>query len=472
VHRSGICSFCNQQHNFEELSKDNAEASKQIAFEWLENFEKETAYLQGKPFSFKLSIRIRNPIFASEECVENVSESIDKYFEFLNEDLVIRFDSIQTKLDQLNTYFQTKLKELKRKCQDSYAAVTDKANESLTKYRLFIDKFRSQSDEANAHAIELIKHSSEIKVLMEKLRDFPNSVSFEASSWEPDQECIGHLSGDLMLGHTFQRRTPLLYNLKKKMRMPSGMCTLSDNRLLICDTKSAELVQMDTNFDIVSRIKTIGSKVLLQPTSVCTDEVDNVYITDSTNSLIINCDVNFKMIKHVVGTPGRGKLQFDCPKDICFFNDWVFVLETGNKRVQVLTPDCQFEKFIYLYTKPYSEDAADLMASPCKIAVSANTVAVIDEWRYIRLYTFEGSLKQVIDISNAGYVQSLCFVNFYLFAHSSNGRLFCFTNIDSSDWQELFDRSINDCREYSDRIAYFNKKLVISFGYDRSLVTF
>ena len=73
--------------------------------------------------------------------MENVTESIDKYFEFLNEDLVIRFDSIQMKLDQLNTYFQTKLKELKQKCQDSYGTITNKANDSLKKYRLELQDF-------------------------------------------------------------------------------------------------------------------------------------------------------------------------------------------------------------------------------------------------------------------------------------------------------------------------------------------
>ncbi len=61
-----------------------------------------------------------------------------------------------------------------------------------------------------------------------------------------------------------------------------------------------------------------------------------------------------------VGGKGRGPLQFDGPRQVWIASDdFVFVADNGNKRVQVLTPRLDFHGFVGVGTPPVSVCAND-----------------------------------------------------------------------------------------------------------------
>ncbi|MBC7195356.1 MAG: hypothetical protein H5U37_06850, partial [Caldisericia bacterium] len=72
----------------------------------------------------------------------------------------------------------------------------------------------------------------------------------------------------------------------------------------------------------------------MKPTSIAMDSNFNLWITDRGDDTVkvFSIDNELKMI---IGKSGSGKKEFKTPLDITIFEDKVYVLDTGNARVQV-----------------------------------------------------------------------------------------------------------------------------------------
>jgi hypothetical protein len=81
----------------------------------------------------------------------------------------------------------------------------------------------------------------------------------------------------------------------------------------------------------------------------------------------------------VVGTNGDGPLQFREPQQLCIASDgFVFIADSGNSRVQVLTPTLDFHRFI----------GQGQLSGP--IGVCANTdIVVVSDRPHCRISTFD-----------------------------------------------------------------------------------
>jgi DNA-binding beta-propeller fold protein YncE len=74
----------------------------------------------------------------------------------------------------------------------------------------------------------------------------------------------------------------------------------------------------------------------------------------------------------VIGDKGRGPLQFDGPRQVWIASDdFVFVADNGNKRVQVLTPRLDFHGFIGVGT----------LSPPASVCANDDVVVVAEQLR-------------------------------------------------------------------------------------------
>ena len=112
-------------------------------------------------------------------------------------------------------------------------------------------------------------------------------------------------------------------------------------------------LRQERKFNIGDQITRRGS--LRYPFGVTIDNQDNIYVVDndrqprlplsSDHILKFNSEGTFQAI---IGSTGKGDLQFDHPVGICFnkTNHLLYVCDQRNHRIQVLTTDLTFvEKF-------------------------------------------------------------------------------------------------------------------------------
>jgi tripartite motif-containing protein 2/3/tripartite motif-containing protein 71 len=130
----------------------------------------------------------------------------------------------------------------------------------------------------------------------------------------------------------------------------------------------------------------------------------------------------------VIGSRGTGPLQFKQPHQVWVASDnFVFVADAGNKRVQVLTPRLDFHGFV----------GADQLESPCGVCAD-DTVIVVSVVGTDRISVFsrdDGALLRHIGSYGSGDGQlcsphGLCFMSGHrhvAVADSSNGRVSVFS---------------------------------------------
>jgi hypothetical protein len=113
--------------------------------------------------------------------------------------------------------------------------------------------------------------------------------------------------------------------------------------------------------------------------------------------------------RRIIGTKGDGPLQFDNPEHLCIAPDgFVFVAESGNDRVQVLTPSLDFHAFI----------GQDELVRPVGVCANADIVVVSEYWAH-RIAVFnrgDGALLRRFGCSGIGdgqllHPSGLCFMS-------------------------------------------------------------
>lgn len=148
------------------------------------------------------------------------------------------------------------------------------------------------------------------------------------------------------------------------------------------------------------------------------NEDHSIFICDMELHRVLIFDLKLTRLKRIVqGT--RLKLEFGCPRDICYADGHFYVLDQGS---------CSVDKFTHVGDFCASVRLNELEAvvmNPWSVRVNDQTMAILDWNQKILLYDLEsGSVKHVIEQS---CVLSMCFISgrypgiVQLFAHSENG---------------------------------------------------
>ena len=139
---------------------------------------------------------------------------------------------------------------------------------------------------------------------------------------------------------------------------------LSNGNFISSNKKSVTL--LDENFKQVKKIEMTNFGCAIHNDK-------DIYITDFENSCIYLMDHELNIIK-TFGSEGDGMDQLYGPESIFCQNDYLFVSDYLNKRIQILTLDFKYLDTIHLDFLPWS------------IAVSSTTIGINGLDKKMRFY--------------------------------------------------------------------------------------
>ena len=139
---------------------------------------------------------------------------------------------------------------------------------------------------------------------------------------------------------------------KEMYRLLDG-CFISSNFVSI--------TLFDENFNQLKKIDVPGSVY-----GCAVHYKKGIYVTDYTKCCIYMMDNQLNMIK-TFGKKGSSMNQLEYPTSICCQDDYVYVCDSCNKRIQIFTLDLKYH------------DTIQLVFRPCFIAVSCTTIAICVE---------------------------------------------------------------------------------------------
>jgi DNA-binding beta-propeller fold protein YncE len=117
---------------------------------------------------------------------------------------------------------------------------------------------------------------------------------------------------------------------------PIGIAAGPDNTVLVADSGLGRIVRLGANGEPLGGF---GGEVLTRPTGLARDAAHGrVYVADTGADNIKVFDDKGGLLS-VIGQPGDGAGEFNAPTHISIRNDRLYISDTLNARVQVLTLD-------------------------------------------------------------------------------------------------------------------------------------
>lgn len=107
---------------------------------------------------------------------------------------------------------------------------------------------------------------------------------------------------------------------------------------------------LDSNFKVIKTISKINDEIFT-PRFITTDGRNRIFFT-ALKSRILKCDLDLKFIKQF-GTKGSGNEQLDKPCGIKYFENFIYVCDYNNQRIQKLNEELLFKESYPLNFKPW-----------------------------------------------------------------------------------------------------------------------
>ena len=213
--------------------------------------------------------------------------------------------------------------------------------------------------------------------------------------------------------------TPNSYRVVDGLKGPCHTATNSKRQIILSEFNGHKVrVIALERLEFINEFGELGTEdgQFNQPSGVAVDEQDNIYIADDDNNRIQKFKPDGRFHSKVGSEQAGGKLQFYYPLGIYFnrTDHCLYVCDQGNKRIQVITTDLEFVRFIgdgLLQEPKYVafDDSNNLYVTDSASACSNHRVLVFtDKGHLIRTIRHATQLKQpygiAIDSNNIVYV--------------------------------------------------------------------
>lgn len=227
---------------------------------------------------------------------------------------------------------------------------------------------------------------------------------------------------------------------------PCSLCSLPNGYILGCDNSNKRLVIFDMNFNLyksIDRIKDLTFTSL----GISTDCKQSIYISDYHNHRIIQTDFEFKLLSSFGSTPGNGPLQLLHPYDVFYYDNYVYVCDCRNQRIQKLTAQLEYEASYSLTYQPW------------QIKITGKTACVRANNSTIYFYSLNNFSLNFKYENHDGPISEY---NSYFYEFSDrHKKLFCYDSSGKLDDEATIDVGKNVLHT-SYRLTIIDEKLIIS----------
>ncbi len=160
------------------------------------------------------------------------------------------------------------------------------------------------------------------------------------------------------------------------------------------------------------------------------------------------------------------KPEFECPRDICYYNKSFYVLDQGSFSIDQFTHNGEFlESFYFNKYEP-------VVINPWSVRVNRDTMAIIDWKEKIFIFDLNKNLKHVIF---QPYISSICFISdnlnsLQLFGHSENGDFKGYELNGDLKPHVIYEENSSKLKYRSEFMLFsLNQKFLLSFGWAKAL---
>lgn len=197
---------------------------------------------------------------------------------------------------------------------------------------------------------------------------------------------------------------------------PFDLCLLPNNKFLASNYDHYNLTLYDENLTLLKTIDRINNKKF-KPLFLASDSNTRMFIADDIGHQILMTDLDFNLI-NTAGSNGTGSQQFNYPRGIAYSNNYLYVCDFSNKRIQKLFLNREDDNLSF-------ERTIQLDYMPWQIKICNNT-ACIRSWTltsiiFYNLDTFKVKFKY--DNHNGKISE----INGYIYEYvSSNKKFYCY----------------------------------------------
>ena len=208
------------------------------------------------------------------------------------------------------------------------------------------------------------------------------------------------------------------FQVKNLEVLPVDICVLPNKKLLCANSKPWNLTLYDETLSHVGTIDQIEN-LKIRPLSITTNNKDMIFIACVDE--IIATDLNFNIISRI-GSKGCDIDQLNYPSSISFNDDYLYVCDRNNKRIQKLLASsqvqmCIVENFMLNY-KPDQIKIANTTA--CVMKCFNNTIFFYDLDSFTFKCKYDGHNRVISEIGSIFYVSDL--LNAKILCFDQNGQ--------------------------------------------------
>ena len=399
-------------------------------------------------------------------------DTIDNCFKYIEDEIDIRLESLNNKIEilgeqiieELERRFEILLKKNACKCRKSFLRNLKRNNLLLLKQAQFKDLIECNL----AH------------FLIEKNNSIFQKDQFGHIFWTPlpNIDNLKKKNSEVKFQKLFLKNTTVQDSCVRSCASLKSFCSLLEKFIVFADYRQNQIMIFDTEFTLKNSYNFIKNFKLDRPCSICTNDAHSIiYLINFGTQELLFISKTFDYIQKIIS-----KLTFGAnfyPIDCTFFKQTIYLLDRGNYRIMKLTEAGDFQKEFPLYncTNPSHDD---LLIWPLKIQVTSNIIAVLEDWKYIYVYDFDGVLKQIITDKSIycstsikvlphSDIQSFAILNNYLVYHSSDGTVSVLVE-SRGIFKFLLKRSFYKLSVKGTHICYYNGQLVMTIQDDNNIV--
>jgi hypothetical protein len=261
-----------------------------------------------------------------------------------------------------------------------------------------------------------------------------NEIMKDCESYKLEFKESKYLSGNLinksMIGEILYKNVKKLDDSSIRMRLnttyyetfglnvkPYFLCVLPNGLLATVNRNEKNITIYDWKFYLVKTIDKIDDKTF-SPYEMSVGEENTIYILDRVAHQIIMTDFEFNKLK-TFGSHGNDMLKFNVPYSICYRNNFLYVSDRINKRIQVLTENLVFCKSVELSYKPRYICVSDKMACVKNNEESETYFYDIDTFMF--KFKYSRGLGRISAIGENFY--EICVANRKIYCYKSDGGL-------------------------------------------------
>lgn len=233
---------------------------------------------------------------------------------------------------------------------------------------------------------------------------------------------------------------------------PRSICVLPNDTLICCDY-TPNIRQYDKDLNLINTITTVANQV----SYATSNNKDRIYMSDTNNHQIVMTDLNFNKLG-VVGTEGDGINQLNYPWGLSFSNDYLYVCDCNNRKIQKLTDQLQFVQAYKLDYEPWHIKVNKNVACVTPYKQSFTYFHEINNFTLLHKYNHCGVIGNI-----GGVFYQYFLKNKKLYCYDDNGKIIDETEIDK--FNNLINHYFDSCLEvFNNKIvcaAFKSKKLIL-----------